>query len=169
MKRINYILTSIIILLCIGNKGFAQEKVKLSVGIGIPEGLNIGVRIPIKQTQIGFSFGAWPKYGCFLSFSGDFYMHFGGTSKFSDRHPWYSRGGFNYLHSETSTLIKKSVYFNFRIGREISISKKIGIELDIGPGFLLFHDQIEKTAKEIYSTYPYQVFPFFGIAVFYRL
>ncbi len=169
MKLIYYILISITLFLCSGNKGFAQEKVKLSVGIGIPEFLNIGVRIPIKQTQIGFNLGTWPNNGCFLSFSGDFYMHFGGTSKFSDRHPWYSRGGFNYLRSETSTLIKKSVYFNFRIGREISFSKKIGIELDIGPGFLLFYDQIEKTTEGIYTTYPYQIFPFIGIAVFYRL
>jgi hypothetical protein len=96
-------------------------------------------------------------------------MHFGGTSKFSDRHPWYSRGGFNYLRSETSTLIKKSVYFNFRIGREINFSKKLGIELDIGPGFLLFYDQIKKTPTEIFPSYPYHVSPSLGIAAFYRL
>jgi hypothetical protein len=57
MKLIYYILIPITFFLCFGIKGFAQEKVKLSVGIGIPEFLNIGVRIPIKQTQIGFSFG----------------------------------------------------------------------------------------------------------------
>ena len=169
MKLIYYILIPITLFLCLGNKGFAQEKVKLSVGFGVPELLNIGVRIPIKQTQIGFSFGTLPqKYRYSLSFSGDFYMHFGGTSKFSDRHPWYSRAGFNYLRSETSTLIYKYLYFNLRIGREISISKKIGMELDIGPAFKLFYDRIEKSPTEIY-TYPYQFFPSFGIAVFYRL
>ena len=151
------------------NQVFAQEKVKLSFGFGVPELLNIGVRIPIKQTQIGFSFGAWPqKYRYSLSFSGDFYMHFGGTSKFSDRHPWYSRAGFNYLRSESSTLINKHIYFSFRIGREISISKKIGIELDIGPAFQLFFDRIEKTPNDYYGT-PYGIFPSFGLAVFYRL
>ena len=45
-------------MLSAGNLVFAQEKVKLSVGMGVPELLNIGVRIPIKQTQIGFDFGS---------------------------------------------------------------------------------------------------------------
>ncbi len=169
MKPVYYILFFITLFLCFDNKGFAQEKVKLSVGFGVPELLNIGVRIPIKQIQIGFSFGTLPqKHKYLLSFSGDFYMHFGGTSKLSDRHPWYSRAGFNYLRSESSTLINKHIYFSFRIGREISISKKIGIELDIGPAFQLFYDRIEKTPTYYYGT-PYGIFPSFGLAVFYRL
>ncbi len=154
---------------CYDNQVFAQEKVKLSVGIGAPELLNISVRIPIKQTQIGFSFGSWPqKNKCILSFSGDFYMHFAGVSKYSDRRPWYSRAGLNYIRSETSTYIEKFVYFNFRIGREINISKKMGVELDIGVPFQLFFNHIEKTDIVIIDN-AYGIFPSFGLAVFYRL
>ena len=168
-KSICFLLFVALFMLSTDNLIFAQEKIKLSVGMGVPELLNIGVRIPIKQTQIGFNFGAWPqKNECFLSFSGDFYMHFGGVSKFSDRRPWYSRAGLNYLRSETSTYIEKSVYFNFRLGREIYISKKIGIELDAGAMFNVFSVHIGKTDSVIINERSW-ILPSFGLAVFYRL
>jgi len=168
-KSVYFMLFVAFFMLSTGNLVFAQEKIKLSVGMGVPELLNIGVRIPIKQTQIGFDFGSWlQKNEYFLSFSSDFYMHFGGVSKFSDRRPWYSRSGLTYLRSETSTYIEKSVYFNFRIGREINFSKKIGIELNAGAMFMLFFDHIGKTD----SVFIYErswILPSFGLAVFYRL
>jgi len=67
---------------------FAQEKVNISFGIGLPELLNIDVGFPLEQAQIGVSIGTMPvKNESLISLSGDIYYHFSGSSEFSDIRP----------------------------------------------------------------------------------
>ena len=134
LKPLSYILLIISFLIIYGNQINGQEKVNISAGIGMPELFNVGVHRQLDQTQIGLSIGILPGKltGNDFSISGDVYYHFGGTSKFSDRRPWYGRFGLTYLRNEAEYNIHKYTYLNLRIGRDLNISKKVGIEIDVG-------------------------------------
>lgn len=153
------------------NQVFGQEKVNISIGIGLPELLNINVRYQLKQSQIRIGFGTLPlKEESLISISGDFYYHFGGFSELSNRRPWYGRIGLNYLRDETESIIDKYLFLNTRIGRDFNISNKIGIEIDIGTGIRLKNEVIRKKPSSgwiIAIEVPF--IPSIGIGLFYRI
>lgn len=92
------------------NQLFGQEKVNISLGMGIPELLNLGIRYQIKQVQAGISFGTLPtNTESLISVSGDIYYHFGGISELSNRRPWYGRIGLNYLQENTNSFNDKKL------------------------------------------------------------
>ena len=137
----------------------------------MPEGINAGLHFQIKQAQIRIGFGIMPlKDESFISVSGDFYYHFAGFSELSSRRPWYGRIGLDYLHDETKYVIDKSLYLNLRIGRDFNISEKIGIGIDAGTMFRLFHEEIDKEPSSALSiNIDFPVLPSFGICFFYRI
>jgi hypothetical protein len=154
-----------------GNQLLGQEKLNISIGMGLPELLNVGVRYQLEQAQIGISFGSMPvKDESLISVSGDVYYHFGGLSELSNRRPWYGRIGLNYFREETKTFVDKNIYLNLRIGRDINFSKKIGIDIDAGAFFQLFHDRINKEPSSGWNfDLEIPVLPSLGIGLFYRL
>jgi len=151
---------------------FGQEKVNVTAGIGCPELLNFGVRYQLSQAQIGVSYGSVPSTGAegLFSISSDVYYHFGGMTKLSERRPWYARAGLNYVRSESAALIEKDLFLDFRIGRDLNISKKVGVEIDAGPLFWLLK---KETRKEPPGWLDFDIYipllPSIGIAVFYRM
>ncbi len=153
-----------------GNQAFGQDKVNMSVGIGLPELLNIGVRYQLDQTQIGISFGSIPGNDI-ISISSDVYYHFGGFSELSNRRPWYGKVGLNYFRDETETIIDQYIYLNLRVGRDINISEKIGIEIDAGAIFQLSREKIRKKPSSGWLDFDleFPVLPSVGIGVFYRI
>ena len=138
----NFFLLISILYFCCGNLLFGQEKVNISAGLGFPELLNVGARYQLGQMQIGISLGSLPvkeKDEKIISFSSDLFLHFAGLSKLSSRRPWYIRMSLNHTRKETEYDYQKTLYLSPRIGREINISKKIGIQLDIGAFFSLYN------------------------------
>ena len=151
---------------------FGQEKINVTAGIGFPELLNFGVRYQLSQAQIGVSYGlkyfGWPE-GLF-SISSDAYYHFGGKTKLSEIRPWYARAGLNYVRSETAALIEKDLFLNLRVGRDLNVSKKVGVEIDAGPLFWLLKKETRKKPPgwldfDIYIP----LLPSIGITVFCRI
>lgn len=112
----------------------SQEKLNLSVGIGYPELINAGLRYQHGQTQLGLSYGV---AGESTAVSGDVFYHFGGRSELSYRRPWYFRTGLTYERIETTNWISKAVWISPRIGRDINLSERIGIAVDVGAAFQL--------------------------------
>ena len=169
-KLLNCLLLSgIFLFFC--NQIIGQEKLNMSVGIGLPELFNIGARYQFKQAQIGISAGTVPaKNESVISASGDFYYHFAGSSKLSDLRPWYGRLGLNYLRDETTKILDKYIYLNVRCGRDFNISKKFGIEVDGGLMFQLYHDKTYKSNTNMDWTFDFNfpVLPSIGVALFYR-
>lgn len=157
--------------IAIPNVLFGQGKLYISGGFSTAELLNGGLRYKINQSQIGLSIGFIPVYSYkSLTLSGNFYYHFAGSSKLSDLRPWYGKSGILYLVNEDQYVLDKGFYLPFLIGRDFNISKKIGINSELGLGFLLFN---ERTTKKI-STQEYGVseagsFPCFGIGCIYRI
>jgi hypothetical protein len=135
-----------------------QERLSISAGVGFPELMNISLKYQIlKQAKIGLSAGWWPSWeytGRMVSFSGDFYYHFDGLSKYSNLRPWYGRIGFNCTYEDMGDLIMNWVYIYLRVGRDFYFNKKIGISPDIGINY-----DGEKTPPFSLST---------GICFFYR-
>jgi len=166
----NLILLSIF-LFCCGNQSFGQDKINLSAGFSMPEGLNAGLHFQLEQAQIRFGFGTMPlKDESFISGSSDFYYHFAGNSELSSRRPWYGRFGLNYLRDETKYVIDKSLYLNLRIGRDFNISERVGIEIDAGVALRLLHKEIDKEPSSYsWINLDFPVLPSFGICFFYRI
>ena len=132
-----------------GGQIFGQGKVSLSTGFGLPEALNISLRYQImNQSKIGVSVGWWQNE---ISFSGDYYYHFNGSSKFSDMHPWYGRFGLSHvLDWWTGTYL--------RVGRDFNLSKSFGINIDAGLMYNFTYRQ--------HGNVP--MFIVYGINLFYR-
>ena len=149
-----------------GNQSTGQKQLNMSLGIGFPELLNIGLRYQIDQTQIGISYGSISADG--ISVSGDVYYHFGGFSKLSYRRPHYQRIGLIYYREETESSIDKYLFLNLRVGSDINISRKVGIEIDAGILIKLSEEEIEKKPSWDLVTVP-TVLPCIGIGVFYRI
>ena len=131
---------SLIVLLSIStlNSVTGQKKINLTAGIGMPELLNIGIRGQLVQTVFGISVGTVPileeKSDKIVSVCGDLFIHLGKVSEISKRRVWYVRTGFNYLSDKSIVPDREDryTYLNLRLGRDLNISKKCGIQIDVG-------------------------------------
>jgi hypothetical protein len=146
VKTLSCILLMITLIFSSGGQIFGQGKVSLSAGLGIPELINVGIQYRIEQAQIGIGFGYFPPsssssdslsflaWGTLISLSGDIYYHFGKLPKSSDLidHPWYVRLGFAYSREERRDKVNSVFFLSPRIGRDINISKRVGIGIDLG-------------------------------------
>jgi hypothetical protein len=144
----------------------------MSAGIGFPDLLNVGIKYRFfNQAEIGLNIGYWPSgnknilthWGNPLSFAGDFYYHFRGSSKFSDMRPWYGRRylriGFNYIWDLNYNLFSnegKHPNIYLRFGRDFYLKKNDGISIDAGLGI------------ELYNNEGFGWRPAFGVCYFHR-
>lgn len=159
-------------LISIGNHCFAQEKINLKAGFGIPDLLNVGARYQVNQFQFGFYIGGYPIDGAkTITFSSDASYHFAGQSKHSERRPWFVRSGITYLRDESENYFTNELYYNLRIGREFNLSKKFGLELDFESAFLLYHEKTRKEpSSDWYDSGSDEVFRYMiGFGIFYRI
>lgn len=149
------------------NPLFAQDKVNLYIGMGLPELINGSVRFQYKKAQLGFSAGVMPaKDERVTAFGGAGFMHFGGHSVFSDRPPWYARFGLDFLRDENEVSIDKFLYLNLRVGKEIYFSKKVGMDVDFGVMFQLSHTRI---GPDPWLDFEFPILPSLGVGIFYKL
>lgn len=140
-------------------------------GIGFPSGARIGIRQQFNQTQIGVSAGIlpWPTDQNDLILNFSVYQHFGETVKLSKRRPWYARAGFHYMRSEGKLTIHKRAYLSARIGLELNITEKLGVETDVGPMFLVLEDKIIKKPSSSWGfNFVFPVFASYSIGFFYK-
>jgi hypothetical protein len=178
LKPISCFLLIINFLFSSGRQIFGQGKVSLSSGLGIPELINVGIQYRIEQTQIGIGFGYFPpsssssdpyailSWGTLKSLSGDIYYHFGKLPKSSDLidHPWYVRLGFAYTREERIDKDNNVFFLSPRIGRDINISKRVGIGIDLGIN--LVHYLSDPSVPYFLSLFG---LPGMGIRVFCRI
>lgn len=127
----------------------AQDGPGINAGIGLPEGINFGMQLPLVQNQLQFgtyigSFTSDDSDESYLSISGDVFYHSAGTSSHSELRPWYTRANLNYVRSETENDLNKYLLSNLRIGRQLHISNRFIIELDGGIALRLYKDETPK-------------------------
>ncbi len=151
-----------------------SQDVNVSAGIGLPELLNLGLRLQFEQTQVGIAVGtaSWYEENEF-SISGDFYYHFGGTSEFTTLRPWFVKTGLTYLQAEDEWDRETLLILVPRLGREFNISTKFGVALEAGFMVLLMDEK--KVLKERPDSFwnfeldfSGDVLPSAGLNLFYR-
>lgn len=171
MKKVTCLLLLTASCLVMSHRMYGQEKFIIHTGLGLPSGLNMGIRQQINQTQIGLSAGIPPfrtdRKDVIINFS--VYQHFGGTAELSKRRPWYARAAFHYLRSEGEFKIDKLAYLSARVGREFNITESLGAEVDLGPMFLVLEEEIIKKSSSSWDlNFVFPVLPSFGIGLFYK-
>ena len=135
-----------------------QERINIYGGYGVTEMLTIGTRLQINQVQLGIGLGG-PGVNTGLTHSGDVFYHFGGHSELSIRRPWYLKGGLT-KHTNLHSLI-----INLRLGRDINLSKKVG--LNIEAGLLIGKEFLNESVP--YGHFESGLMLGFGIFFYYRL
>ena len=133
MKEKIIILTTFFFLF---TKVFAQGKIETNVGIGFMEALSLKVKYG-KKIQIGIGQGFAGKY--IFQSSMEFYYHLGNKNEQIKRKSAYLMVGVG------STFLSQGyndqiTTFYPRYGVAISLSKRTGINLDIGPILILIKD-----------------------------
>lgn len=134
--------------LCFPNSIKSQSGVDITASIGFPEGLVAGVNVLlVDNLQVGFSGGYnFSRPETFYSLSGDVQHHFGGHTKLSERKPWYYNVGLIYFLDESFSRNNYSVYTyknlmaNARVGREINITERFGMDINLGIVVLLLKE-----------------------------
>ncbi|MDF0705792.1 MAG: hypothetical protein VX772_06415 [Bacteroidota bacterium] len=160
---------------------YGQEKVNVAATIGAPDLIGIGVRFQMRQSQIGLSYGFATindSYDKTYIISAEYFNHFSGQSKFTNRRPWYFRGGFNYMVDEDDYYKDTYLYTSLRLGRDFNVSKKIGFTFDLGLMVELLHNEKEKQPLEVpywfnfdwgFSSSDAKVLPALSLGLFYRI
>jgi hypothetical protein len=139
-------------------KGTSQSEFSLSLGMGLPELLNAGVRYEMAPVKFGAGIGtAFTGY----ALSGDFYYHFGKLSQFSKMPPWYVRANITYwqLRKVLFMDLGKVVLLGVRVGRDFNITEEVGVSIDGGIIPFSFF-----SGKKI----PFSFIPSAGLSVYYR-
>jgi hypothetical protein len=146
----------------------AREKVNISIGFGLTEFLNTGIRFQLNQVQLGLTAGTL--FSGETSFSGEVYYHFAGKSNLSERKPWYVKSGFTLWHFKKDYMLFKALSFglfsneepvnvtflNASLGRDFNLTENFGINSNVGLA-IPFND------KDM------QISPAVSISLFYRL
>ena len=129
------------------NQIIAQEVFSITAGLGFPECHHLGFRAYIDQLQIGVGIGTNLNEDGENSiiYSTDVLGHFGKLTDWSDKRPWYVRCGLNFYRTESSSSINTWTLFNFRIGRELWVSKKLSFGIDAGFIIEVHHKKVRKT------------------------
>lgn len=86
----------------------------------------------------------------------------------------YFRLGLGYLREDVYFSIYKTGNLNIRIGWDFSFTRNFGFQIDIGPGFMIFEDEIEKFEVDGWFNWDWDeyggaIFPSIGIKTYYRL
>lgn len=147
---------------------YGQNGINLSSGFGMPELLNIGIRGQIKQIVVGASVGTipgLPKDEKIFSVCGDIFYHFGKVPELLERRVWYTSFGLNYLNDKNNDSEDRFTYLNLRIGRDLNLSKSIGLQL--GAGILAELSKEIIPDSWVYKFFP-KVLPSIGLNVFFR-
>ncbi len=110
-----------------------QGKTSLSVSLGLPELINAGLRYNLNQFQVGVNAGVFPDFGSvLLSVSANSYYHFAGESDFTRVRQYYIMSGINMLRSGGENRSDMHLYINFRVGKELNLSKQVAFAIDAG-------------------------------------
>jgi hypothetical protein len=173
-ELINSLITLFILFFPWTIKVTGQNTMDLTAGIGFPGFMNLGARAQLKQSQIGFTVGSFPfSKSTFLTFSGDYYYHFGDQLFFTRRKSTYAKVSLNYFKDENTWEKNIMASAGISAGRDIYISHKSGINLD-GGLFIMLKD-LKKNRAPLDSpdslelpTLP-SLMPYVSVTFFYRL
>lgn len=124
---------AVAVLLSMGPVRGQSSDIYFSLGAGVPELINAGLGVSVKQFQAGVTLGIFP-YPKERILGAGLYMgyHFAGRSEHTEIKPWYASLGFNYLSDKTEDISDRYTYLALRLGREFNLSTKVALAIDGG-------------------------------------
>ncbi|MDX1761132.1 MAG: hypothetical protein R3218_03170 [Christiangramia sp.] len=129
--------------------GGAQEQFNITGGAGLLELFHIGGKFQLDQSELGFNIGTIPSPDeGIISLQANYLYHFAGLSDLSPRRPWYLRGSLTYIRSDTKYELTKYSIVDLRIGRDFNFSEKFGVQIDLGPAYVISEDVEEKQTED---------------------
>ncbi len=110
----------------------SQNNVSASLGVGLPELINIGARYELPPIKFGMSIGT--AFTGDYALSGDVYYHFGGRSQLSEVPPWYIRANLTWWQFNKILFIDlgEAVLLGIRVGRDFNVTENFGVSIDGG-------------------------------------
>lgn len=172
MKKFKLFIIVNIFLLFNCFNGFAQDKFSLSLGVGIPDWINIGSQYRVtNNSQIALRVGSLFLFNYNFSSSVGYKIHLFGQSKFETVKPWYLYSGYSFAFSKaysSGKLVSSGItYYDYggefnenlhslmmKIGREINFSKSVALSIDLGLAYsILISDPSTIKVYEEYAEY----------------
>ena len=154
----------------------AQGEFNLTGGTGIPEMVNVGVRLRVDQNQYGLSIGTSPGYkNENISIAGDFYYHFSGRSEHTSLQPWFLKTGLTYMNSEGEWEERMNLLLVPRLGREFNLTSNFGVALEAGIMLRLMDknqpkkERTDEVSGDLDVIGSGLILPSAGLKLFYRL
>jgi hypothetical protein len=158
-----------------------QEKINVSLGVGMTEWGNIGLRYQMKQTQLVLNYGTNFIFkdqdgnpSNLMVISGSVYKHLFGESKFSTRMPWFLKAGVSYARKTNNHLLRsREGFVNLIFGRDINFSKRLGSDIGVGVFTRVYQyriDAIDSNGQPfiVGENDVFQIYPALDINLFYR-
>jgi|APDOM4702015248_1054824.scaffolds.fasta_scaffold44684_2 hypothetical protein len=160
-------------MLLISISASGQETFRAGAGVGAPELANATLRYQLKQVQVGVSYGWIKAKGDELTaLTTNVSIHLWGSSPLSDKHVWFLRPGLTFFKDRSSDIIDSYTYGNLQIGRDLLISKRVGIELYGGLSVELDHSREDRAPDPEFDFNIDIDIPIFfsaGISIYVRL
>lgn len=148
---------------------YSQKGFNVSAGTGFPAIINISMHYNIEQYAIGITGGSWPNKDL-LSVSSDIRIHIAGSSEYTEIKPWYLLFNINYLRDNGNISDHKYYYFGFGVGKEFNLSKRIGLDLNLGLLGVISHEEIRKSCFDCpLGGVEVPVLPTITLGIFYRI
>ena len=116
----------------------AQTSYRLHVGAGVPEMINVGARINIYQTHLGFKLGSFLDFNESYAFQINAAYHFAGNSSYSNQDLYYIQPSFEQSFEKLDKLsTKRGSIASLRFGRDFYLTKNFCIDINLGLGYLV--------------------------------
>ncbi len=115
------------------NTSEAQKPLELSLGIGLPDLMNLGVGFRHRNIKIGANTGGFLRNDSGLSTVGlDFYAYIEQESDTPSKSAWLINLGLSKIKDKKEASVDKYLYIKTRLGRDIFISDQLNLELGLG-------------------------------------
>jgi hypothetical protein len=135
--------------------GFGQKSLSLTAGVGLPDAINVSVRLPLDyKNTFGLGLGGVHLEDESMFNASADYLHFFGPATDS-RHnsQWYTSSGLTFLKDKSIKYIDNYLYVHLNGGRKWYFSKRTGLMLDAGILIELHHNRKQRVPETGWNLY----------------
>lgn len=118
----------------------AQNNTRLTVNLGFPDLVTVGVRFHLQPSFLEIGGGMIPYEDNMISLYTDYIQNFSKGQVNPDELSWYARFGLNYLADLTYESTDQYLFTKGRIGKSIPWGKKTRFEFEAGVAYRLWYE-----------------------------
>jgi hypothetical protein len=163
-----HILIWLILLIATNYANSQTKNWRISVGVGFPEYLNIGIGKKINSKQlIEFSYGTYPKIDNIYSLTLEHYLFLSDSKTYDNLKTWYFGQKANFIRE--GVKFPRDLYIlGADLGRQFNLSNRIGFLFDLGVAYIYERKKSLNSVNETIILKKNGVIPTGHIGVLYR-